>query len=99
MEQSFAAGNLRPRFRKFDLAAAIVGVLLFMIFAIYDLYPIQSQSLATKAEAFRDYKRYEEKIEHTKMENNDTEMGADKNHRVEIKFIPPQQNIILSQSH
>ena len=32
------------------------------------------------------------------MENNDAEMGADKNHRVEIKFISPQQNIILSQS-
>ena len=32
------------------------------------------------------------------MENNDAEMVADKNHRVEIKFISPQQNIILSQS-
>jgi general secretion pathway protein A len=222
MEQSLAAMNPRPRFRKFDLAAAIVGVLLFMIFTIYDLYPVQSQSPPTKAEAFRDYKGYEEKIEHTKiehakeefrlvnkepvsriseqnknvnknigskngfrqsdiiyfqdvskelsnnnletlaifvesirnypnseiiieghtdsrgnywrnkklskiranlvknyfvnqgiisariktiglgaeypMENNDAEMGADRNHRVEIKFISPQQNIIFSQS-
>lgn len=32
------------------------------------------------------------------MENNDAEMRADKNHRVEIKLISPQQNIILSQS-
>jgi outer membrane protein OmpA-like peptidoglycan-associated protein len=69
MEQSLAARNPRPRFRKFDLAAAIVGVLLFMIFTIYDLYPVQSQSPPTKAEAFRDYKRYEEKIEHTKIEH------------------------------
>ncbi|MGV7224693.1 MAG: AAA family ATPase [Nitrospinales bacterium] len=213
MEQSLTARNLRPRFRKFDLAVAIVGVLLFMLFTIYDLYPVQSQSPPTKAEAFRDYKRYEKKIEHTKiehakeefrlvnkepvsriseqkknefrqsdiiyfqdvskklsknnletlailvesirdypnseiiieghtdsrgnywrnkklskiranlvknyfvnhgiisariktiglgaeypMENNDAEMVADKNHRVEIKFISPQQNIILSQS-
>ena len=220
MEQSLAARNPRPRFRKFDLAAAIVGVLLFMIFAIYDLYPLQSQSPSTKAGAFRDYKRYEAKIEHAEeefrfankepvsrvteqkkneknvnknigskngfrqgdiiyfqdvsktfsknnlealailvesirdypnseiiieghtdslgnywrnkklskiradlvknyfvnhgiisariktiglgaeypMENNDAEIGADRNHRVEIKFISPQQNIILSQS-
>ncbi len=220
MEQSLASRNPRPRFRKFDLAAAIVGVFLFMIFAIYDLYPLQSQSPPTKAEAFRDYKRYEKKIEHAKeetrlvnkepvsmvteqkkneknvnknigskngfrqgdiiyfedvskkfskdnletltilvesirdypnseiiieghtdsrgnywrnkklskiranrvknyfvnhgiisariktiglgaeypMENNDAEIGADRNHRVEIKFISPQQNIILSQS-
>jgi type II secretory pathway predicted ATPase ExeA/outer membrane protein OmpA-like peptidoglycan-associated protein len=69
MEQSFAARKPRPRFRKFDLAAAIVGVLLFMIFTIYDTYPVQSQSPLTKAEAFRDYKRYEEKIEHTKIEH------------------------------
>ena len=32
------------------------------------------------------------------MEDNDAEMRADKNHRVEIKLISPQQNIILSQS-
>ena len=69
MEQSIAARNPRPRIRKFDLAPAIVGVLLFMIFTIYDLYPLQSQSPPTKAEAFRDYKRYEEKIEHTKIEH------------------------------
>ncbi|MEX1327919.1 MAG: hypothetical protein AB1Z29_14030 [Desulfobacterales bacterium] len=69
MEQSIAARNPRPRFRKFDLVAAIFGVLLFMIFSIYDLYPVQSQSPPTKAEAFRDYKRYEEKIEHTKIEH------------------------------
>jgi hypothetical protein len=53
MEQSLAAKNPCPRFRKFDLAAAIVGVLLFMIFTIYDLYPVQSQSPPTKAETFR----------------------------------------------
>ena len=68
MEQSLAAKNPRPRFRKFDLAAGTVGILLFMIFAIYDLYPLQSQSPPTKAEAFRDYKRYEEEIEHAKEE-------------------------------
>ena len=34
MEQSLAARNPGPRFRIFDLAAAIVGVLLFMIFTI-----------------------------------------------------------------
>ena len=73
MEQSLAAGNPRPRFRKLDLAAAIVGVLLFMIFTIYDLYPVQSQSPPTKAEAFRGYKRYEEKIEHTKIEHAEEE--------------------------
>jgi outer membrane protein OmpA-like peptidoglycan-associated protein len=32
------------------------------------------------------------------MENNDAEMDVAKNHRVEIKLISPQQNIILSQS-
>jgi outer membrane protein OmpA-like peptidoglycan-associated protein len=74
MEQSLAARNPRPRFRKFDLAAAIVGVLLFMIFTIYDLYPVQSQSPPTKAEAFRDYKGYEEKIEHTKIEHAKEEL-------------------------
>ena len=32
------------------------------------------------------------------MNNNDAEIGIAKNHRVEIKLISPQQNIILSQS-
>ena len=32
------------------------------------------------------------------MENNNAEVGVAKNHRVEIKLISPQQNIILSQS-
>ena len=69
MEESLAARNPRWCFRKFYLAAAILGVLLFMIFTIYDLYPVQSQPRPTKAEAFRDYKRNEEKIEHTKIEH------------------------------
>ena len=66
-KQSAADGYRHPGIRKFDLAAAIVGVILFLIFAIFDFYPLQSQPQPSAAEAFRDYKRYQEKIEYTKI--------------------------------
>ena len=45
-----------------------MGVIIITFCAIYYLYSNQPQFPTTSEEAFRDYKRYEEKINHTKKE-------------------------------
>jgi general secretion pathway protein A len=63
-----AGRKTHPDWRKFNLAASIVGAILITVFVFYNLYPNHSQFPTISQEAFRNYKRYEEKIEYVKKE-------------------------------
>jgi len=67
-EKTLATRNICPGWRRFNFAAAIVGAIMITAFIIYNFYPNQSQLPRISEEAFRNYKRYEEKIDHTKKE-------------------------------
>jgi len=63
-----AARSIRPGFSRFNLTAAIVGAIMISAFVMYNFYPNNSQFPRISEEAFRNYKRYEEKIDHAKKE-------------------------------
>ena len=65
-EPLLAARDVRPGWKRLNSAAAIVGVIMITGFVIYNLGPNYSQFPKISEEAFRNYKRYEEKIDLTK---------------------------------
>ena len=67
-EQIPAAVKIRPGWRRINFAAAIVGVILITGFIIYNVFPNRPQLPKISEEAFQNYKRYEEKIDHVKKE-------------------------------
>ena len=67
-EQTLAPRGIYPDLWRFNFAAVIVGVIIVTFCAIYYLYPNHPQFPTTSEEAFRNYRRYEEKINHTKKE-------------------------------
>ncbi len=64
--QELAAGKTHSGWRRFNLAASIVGILLIASFVFYNLYPNHSQFPTIAEEAFRNFKQYEEKIDYAK---------------------------------
>ena len=61
-----AGRNRRAGWGRFNLAAVIVGLILITGFIIYNVYPNRPHFPRISEEALRDYKRYEEKINHVK---------------------------------
>lgn len=67
-EQTLAPRGIYPDLWRFNFAVVIVGIIIVTFCAIYYLYPNHPQFPTTSEEAFRNYRRYEEKINHTKKE-------------------------------
>jgi general secretion pathway protein A len=96
--KTLATRHIRLVFRRFNLAAAIVGAIIITAFIIYNLYPNDSQFPRISEEAFRNYKRYEEKIDHAKKELRIAnveplgELSGQKNSKKNVKKIIGDKN-------
>ncbi len=66
-KQSLTTGSNRPGWRIFNFVSIIACMITIAVFFIFDLYPTNQYQIPTiSEEAYRNYKRYEEKIDHTK---------------------------------
>ena len=86
-KQTISAKNIRPGWKLFNFASIVACIIMITVYVNFNLYPNNSQIPAIPEDAFRNYKRYEEKIDLVKNEigpaNNKWERASSRPEKID----------------